>query len=60
MLFLAAPMTGLFLISEVIARLIDRRRARNEVDYDAYGDDEISDLDDGHDPDDDTPSPDPR
>ena len=57
MLFLAAPMTVLFLLSEVIARLIDRRRARREPSYDQYDDDEVSDLDEDYDPDDDAPSP---
>ena len=44
MLFLALPMTVLFGISEVIARVLDRRRAGTESDYDAYDDDEASDL----------------
>jgi len=45
MLFLATPMTALFLISEVIARLVDRRRGRNtDPDYDEYDDDEISPI----------------
>jgi sec-independent protein translocase protein TatC len=44
MLFLALPMTVLFGISEVIARVLDRRRAGAEGDYDAYDDDEASDL----------------
>lgn len=44
MLFLAGPMTGLFLISEVIARTLDRRRAGAEGDYDQYDDDETSEL----------------
>jgi sec-independent protein translocase protein TatC len=44
MLFLALPMTVLFGISEVIARVLDRRRAGTEGDYDAYDDDEASDL----------------
>lgn len=45
MLFLALPMTVLFLISEVIARVLDRRRGTgSEGDYDAYDDDEVSDL----------------
>ena len=46
MLFLALPMTLLFFISEVIARLVDRRRrARNpEGAYDAWDDDEVSPL----------------
>lgn len=43
MLFLAVPMTILFLISEVIARLLDRRRAR--VATDPWADDQASDLD---------------
>jgi len=56
MLFLAAPMTVLFLISEVIARLIDRRRARSEGSYDSYDDDEASDIETMDDPDDNRPS----
>jgi len=46
MLFLAVPMTLLFLMSEVVARLIDRRRAKRggEGDYSAYSDDEASEL----------------
>lgn len=50
MLFLALPMTLLFLISEMIARLIDRRRARNDLDGDfsAYDDDEVSPLEIEH------------
>src|SRR3954451_17934875 len=40
MLMLALPMTVLFLVSEVIARLVDRRR--NRTDYDAFADDEAS------------------
>jgi len=45
MLFLALPMTGLFLISEVIARVIDRRRGRNaDPDYADYEDDEASPI----------------
>ncbi|MGI8985901.1 MAG: twin-arginine translocase subunit TatC [Nocardioidaceae bacterium] len=45
MLFLALPMTGLFILSEVIARLLDRRRGVGaEGDYNAYDDDETSDL----------------
>ena len=42
MLFLAVPMTGLYAISEVIARLTDRKRAKEEPDI---ADDEISRLD---------------
>jgi sec-independent protein translocase protein TatC len=44
MLFLAIPMTLLFFISEVIARLLDRRRGTVDADYDAFNDDEASDL----------------
>ncbi len=46
MLFLALPMTLLFFISEIIARLVDRRRrSRNpEGAYDAWDDDEVSPL----------------
>ena len=42
MLMLAIPMTILFLISEVIARVVDRRRGR--VDTDAWDDDEVSEI----------------
>ena len=45
MLFLAVPMTALFMLSEVIARLVDRRRARAEGAYDTYADDEASPID---------------
>jgi sec-independent protein translocase protein TatC len=45
MLMLALPMTLLFLVSEVVARLIDRRRARTRTAYDGLADDEASDLD---------------
>ena len=47
MLMLAVPMTVLFLISEIVARVIDRRRAqaaRDELGGD-IGDDEVSRLD---------------
>jgi len=45
MLFLALPMTALFLVSEVIARFIDRRRGRNkDPDYADYDDDEASPI----------------
>jgi sec-independent protein translocase protein TatC len=46
MLFLALPMTMLFFISEVIARLVDRRRrSRNpEGAYEAWDDDEVSPI----------------
>jgi sec-independent protein translocase protein TatC len=43
MLMLALPMTLLFLVSEVVARLIDRRRAKADA---ALSDDEASPLDD--------------
>ena len=56
MLFLAVPMTGLFLLSEVIARLVDRRRGSGEGDYDAWDDDTTSPLELQHDPDDERPS----
>jgi sec-independent protein translocase protein TatC len=42
MLFLALPMTVLFLLSEAIARFIDRRRGIH--DYEAWDDDEQSEL----------------
>jgi len=44
MLFLAVPMGLLFLLSEGIARLVDRRRARSEEDYGQYADDEASPI----------------
>lgn len=46
MLFLAVPMTLLFLASEVIARLVDRRRRRRgaEGGYEDYDDEEVSPL----------------
>ncbi len=43
MLFLAVPMTILYLISEVIAKLTDRKRGRERVD--ATADDDASTLD---------------
>ena len=43
MLFLAVPMVGLFGISEVIARILDRRKAERE-DQVALADDEASQL----------------
>jgi sec-independent protein translocase protein TatC len=42
MLMLALPMTLLFLVSEVIARVVDRRRGR--VSYDKFADDETSPI----------------
>lgn len=58
MLFLALPMTGLFLVSELIARLVDRSRRRRsgEPDYAALSDDETSALALPRDPDDERPS----
>ncbi len=45
MLLLAIPMVILFLISEVIARIIDRRRGRNlDPDYADFDDDEASPI----------------
>lgn len=44
MLFLAIPMTILFLISEGIARLVDRRRGRRDAEKEAWDDDEASPL----------------
>lgn len=55
MLFLAIPMTLLFLISEILARLIDRRRG-TEPDYATLDDEEQSDLEIEHDPEDERPS----
>lgn len=54
MLFLAVPMTLLFMLSEGIARFIDRRRGIH--DYEAWSDDEQSELALDRDPDDDRPS----
>jgi sec-independent protein translocase protein TatC len=54
MLFLAVPMTVLFLISEGIARVIDRRRGIH--DYEAWADDEQSELAIERSADDDRPS----
>jgi sec-independent protein translocase protein TatC len=53
MLALAIPMTLLFLLSEVVAHVVDRRRSRR---YAGLGDDETSELDYGHDAGDDRPS----
>lgn len=44
MLMLATPMLMLFFVSEVIARLVDRRRARNPAGTDAWDDDTASPL----------------
>jgi sec-independent protein translocase protein TatC len=43
MLFLAIPMLLLFLVAEVIARLVDRRRGRNDT-LSQLSDDEVSPL----------------
>ena len=43
MLMLAVPMTLLFMISEIIARMVDRRRGRKS--YDGLADDEASTID---------------
>jgi sec-independent protein translocase protein TatC len=43
MLMLAAPMTVLFLVSELVARLVDRGRGRRS--YAGLADDEASPLD---------------
>ena len=45
MLMLALPMTALFGVSEVIARLLDRRRGRDRPAYDQLDDEEVSPLD---------------
>jgi sec-independent protein translocase protein TatC len=45
MIMLALPMTILFLLSEVVARLVDRRRARAAGNLAGLDDDERSDLD---------------
>jgi sec-independent protein translocase protein TatC len=44
MLMLALPMTALFMVSEVIARLVDKRRRKRTV-YGGLADDEASPLD---------------
>ncbi|MDO9380068.1 MAG: twin-arginine translocase subunit TatC [Nocardioidaceae bacterium] len=47
MLFLALPMTVLFMLSEVIARFVDRRRARraaDDADFASWSDDEASPI----------------
>lgn len=44
MLMLAFPMLALFAVSEVIARLVDRRRARRSGTTDQWADDEVSPL----------------
>ncbi len=54
MLFLAIPMTVLYIISEIIASLTDRKRTK--IAGEQLPDDEISSLDFERDPDDDKPS----
>ncbi len=44
MLFLAVPMLALFLLAEVIARLVDRARGRGHGSTDQWADDEVSTL----------------
>jgi sec-independent protein translocase protein TatC len=44
MLMLAIPMSGLFLLSEVIARVVDRRRGRDQDLYSELDDDEPSPI----------------
>jgi sec-independent protein translocase protein TatC len=44
MLFLAIPMLVLFLLAEVIARLVDRTRGRGRTSTDRWADDEVSPL----------------
>ncbi len=44
MLMLALPMLGLFLVAEVIARLVDRSRGRGEHSTDQWDDDALSPL----------------
>ena len=44
MLFLAVPMLILFLIAEVIARLVDRRRGARPDSTEQWADDEVSPL----------------
>ena len=45
MIFLAVPMAVLFLLSELIARAVDRRRARAAGSLAMLDDDQQSDLD---------------
>jgi sec-independent protein translocase protein TatC len=44
MLFLAVPMLLLFLLAEVIARLVDRARGRGRDSADTWADDQVSPL----------------
>jgi sec-independent protein translocase protein TatC len=49
MIMLAIPMTVLFLLSEGIARVVDRRRAARGDSFEAVPDDEASPLEPGAD-----------
>ena len=55
MLALAIPLTVLFLISEMVAHVIDRRRARRNS-FGGLADDETSEIDYAYDADDERPS----
>jgi sec-independent protein translocase protein TatC len=44
MLLLAFPMTGLFLFSELVARLVDRRRGKNRLNTEQWDDNAASPL----------------
>ncbi|WP_310963469.1 twin-arginine translocase subunit TatC [Nocardioides terrisoli] len=44
MLFLAIPMTALFFVSEIIARIVDSRRGRARAEQPRWSDDEASPL----------------
>jgi sec-independent protein translocase protein TatC len=46
MLMLAIPMSVLFIVSEIVARLVDRRRRRTRASYDDLDDEEPSEIDD--------------
>jgi sec-independent protein translocase protein TatC len=46
MLMLAIPMSVLFIISEIVARLVDRRRRRTRPSYDHLDDEQPSDIED--------------
>ena len=46
MLMLAIPMSVLFIVSEIVARIVDRRRRRTREAYDHLADDEASNIDD--------------
>ncbi len=46
MLMLAIPMTCLFMVSEVVARTVDRRRGRDQDAYAGLDDDQVSPLED--------------